>query len=363
MASVWNRGIFVSIYGESHSKAIGVVVDNFPAGIKIDFDEVRKDLQRRSPLKKRAGSTQRMEDDEFEILSGIYDGYTSGAPISAVIYNKSFNSSDYFKIKDLLRPSHADYTAKVRYDGFNDPRGAGHCSGRLTATIVFVGSICKMALRMKKIRSFAHIFSLFDVKDVSFDEIDIDFSEFEKAKEKELTFLDDYKIKKAAKLLNAAKKEGDSIGAVVECGVFGVPAGIGSPMFDGIENYVSNAVFAIPAVKGVEFGKGFSFSNFKGSEVNDEFYIEKGKIKTKTNNNGGILGGISTGMPIVFRVVFKPTPTIFKKQQTVNINSKQNDEIVCTGFHDCCVAVRGVFVVEAAANLAILSQLIYQGRF
>ena len=363
MASFWNNGLKISIFGESYSKAIGVVVDNFPAGIKISFSEIEKDLINRSPLKKRAGTTKRKEKDEFEVLSGIYNGFSTGTPISCVILNSFKDSSSYYEIKNLIRPSHADYGGAIRYNFFNNPKGGGHFSGRLTAAFVFAGSLCKQALRTKGIKTYAHILSVGSVKDLDFQSKDFKFLELENLKEKEISVLNDEKIKDFVNEIENVEKEGNSIGGVVECGVFGVPAGIGSPIFDGIENFVAQIVFSIPAVKGLEFGKGFEFGYMTGFSANDEFYIEDDVIKTKTNNNGGILGGISTGMPIIFKVVFKPTPTIFKKQNSVNLKTKQNQSIICKGNHDSCIAVRGVFVVEAAANVAILSQLVFQGKF
>ncbi len=363
MASVWNNGLKISIFGESYSKAIGVVVDNFPAGIKINFSEIRKDLINRSPTRKRVGSTNRQEKDEFEVLSGIYEGFSTGTPICCVIFNTCDDSSSYDAIKDLIRPSHADYGGALRYKFFNNPKGGGHFSGRLTAALVFAGSLCKQALRTKGIKTFAHILSVGSVKDWDFQSKNFKILELENLKEKNIAVLDDEKIKCIVNEIESVEKEGNSIGGVVECGVFGVPAGIGSPIFDGIENYIAQIVFAIPAVKGLEFGKGFEFKKMIGSVANDEFYVENDVIRTKTNNNGGILGGISTGMPIIFKVVFKPTPTILKKQNSVNLKSRQNKSMVCKGNHDSCIAIRGVFVVEAAANVAMLSQFIFQGNF
>lgn len=363
MASVWNKGLYISIFGESYSNAIGVVLDNFPAGIKLNVKNIKKDMAFRAPLKGLAGATKRKETDEFEIVSGIFNGYSTGSPICAIIYNKSFNFSHYNEIKDLIRPSHADYTARIRYNNFNDFRGGGHLSGRLTAPLVFAGSLCKEALKTKKIETFSHIFSVGKIKDYAFDSLNFNFKDLNSIKKKTIAVLNDEIIKEILNEIENAKKQGDSLGGIVEAGVFGLPAGIGSPIFDGLENFIANIIFSIPAVKGLEFGKGFEFSKMKGSVANDEFYIKNGKIKTKTNNNGGILGGISNGMPVILKVVFKPTPTIFKEQNTVNLKLKRNEKILCSGFHDVCIATRGVFVVEAALNVAILSSLIFQGEF
>ena len=363
MACVFSRGLNISIFGESHSKAIGVVLDNFPHGIYLDLKEIEKDLLKRAPFLKRKGSTNRVEKDSFEIISGVYNGYTTGAPICALIYNENFDSSSYFKFKDLIRPSHADYTAKIRYDFFNDERGGGNFSGRLTAALVFAGSVCKKALEKKGVSVFSHIYSIGKIKDLSFEEICVDLENISEIEDRELCVLDISKIKDMEKEIESVEKCGDSIGGIVECGVFNMPAGIGSPIFDGVENFVADLMFSIPGVKGVEFGKGFSFGKMKGSCANDEWFLENGKIKTKTNNNGGLLGGISTGMPIIFRVCFKPTPSILKEQNTVNLKLKKNEKIKLFGSFDSCIATRGVFVVKAACYVAILSQFIYQRKF
>lgn len=363
MASVWSNGITISIFGESYSKGIGVVIDNFPCGVFINFKDINKNMKLRGPLSHTVGASGRREDDRFEVLSGIYKNYTTGTPISVIIYNKALSQSSYSYIKNTPRPSHADFTGGIRYNFFNDERGGGHFSGRLTAPIVFAGSVCQQALIKKKIKVFAHIYSISDVKDFEIENYGSSLHELYKLKEKDIAVLDSEKINIIKEKVELAKKCGDSLGGVVECAVFGMPAGIGSPMFDGIENYISSAMFAIPAVKGIEFGKGFEFGNMKGSNGNDEFYIKDGVVRTKTNNNGGILGGISTGMPIVFKVAFKPTPTIFKLQNTVNLKLSKNCKILCRGYHDSCIALRGVVVVEAAANIAILSQLVYQGKY
>lgn len=363
MASVWSNGLNISIFGESYSKGIGVVIDNFPCGVPINFKDINKNMKLRAPLSHRVGVSGRKEYDKLEVLSGIYKHHTTGTPISAIIYNKALCKSFYNQIKYTPRPSHADFTGGLRYNFFNDERGGGHFSGRLTAPIVFAGSVCQQALIKKNIKVFAHIYSVDGVKDFEIESYSSNLPELYKLKEKYIAVLNNKKINIIKDKVEFAKKQGDSLGGVVECAIFGMPAGIGSPMFDGIENYISSIMFAIPAVKGIEFGKGFEFGEMKGSNGNDEFYIKDGVVKTRTNNNGGILGGISTGMPIVFRVAFKPTPTIFKLQNTVNLKLNKNCKILCKGHHDSCIVLRGVVVVEAAANIAILSQLIYQGKY
>lgn len=363
LACLFDKGLKVSIFGESYSKGIGVVLDNFPCGVPVNLKEIEKDLLKRAPSRKRKGSTKREENDSFEIISGVYKGYTTGAPICAIIKNENSDSSNYERFKDIIRPSHADYTAKIRYDSFNDIRGGGNFSGRLTASLVFAGSLCRKALERKNVEIFAHILSIGNVKDLSFDEIDIGEYDFSALEEKSICAFDDYKIKEMEKEIEFCEREGDSLGGVVECCAINMPVGIGSPIFDGIENFIANIVFSIPAVKGIEFGKGFSFGNMTGSCANDEWVLDGEVIKTKTNNNGGILGGISTGMPIIFRVVFKPTPTILKEQDTVNLKLKRNERVRFSGNFDSCIATRGVFAVKAACSVAILAQFIYQGKF
>lgn len=367
MASVWNRGLKFSIFGESHGKAIGVVVDNLPSGFEIDFDKIKSFTKRRVQASFKFGCAMRCEPDEFEILSGIFEGKTTGSPVCAVAFNKKINSKPYEKLKNLLRPGHADYTAFKRYGGFNDFRGAGHLSGRLTAALVFVGALCEQLLAHKNIKCFAHISSVGKVVDSSF--LDEKFSNggcllnLDEAKKNAVVVLNKKIIPEIEAEVKKHSEQGNSIGGVVECAIFGVEAGVGSPMFDRIENYLADLIFAIPAVKGIEFGLGFEAARLTGLENNDEFIVENGSIKTKTNNCGGVLGGISTGMPIVFKVAIKPTPTIFKEQQFVNIKTLEQSVLCFEGNHDSCIVLRAVVVVEAVANIAMVSQLLNQGLF
>ena len=363
VASVWNKGLCVSIFGESHGEAIGVTIDNVPPGIEIDFQRVDKFLSRRAPSSHKTGSTSRSESDKFKVLSGIYKGKTAGTPICAVTQNEDFTSSDYENIEFLPRPGHADFTGSIRYEFSNDPRGGGHFSGRLTAPITFVGAICEQMLEHKGIRTFAHISSIGNIKDLKFCTKNITINQLEEMAKKSIAVLDDSIIAPITDKINRLAKEGDSVGGTVECVVLGVPAGIGSPIFDGLENHISCLAFAIPGVKGIEFGAGFACAHMLGSENNDEFYIEDEKILTKTNNHGGVLGGISSGMPIIFNVAIKPTPTISKKQRSVNLKTLKCEEISVCGRHDSCIAIRAVPVVESVANIAILSQIICQGEF
>lgn len=363
MASIWNKGLCISVFGESHGESVGVYIDNVPPGIEIDFERVEKFLSRRAPLPHKVGSTSRTESDKFKVISGIFKGKTAGTPICAITQNEGFRSADYEAIEFLARPGHADFTGSIRYKFSNDPRGGGHFSGRLTAPVTFAGAICEQILELKGIRTFAHISSIGDIKDLKFCTKKPTIAQLEEMSKKSIAVLDDSIIDPVTEKISRLAMEGDSVGGTVECVVLGVPAGIGSPIFDGIENHISCLAFGIPGVKGIEFGAGFACAKMLGSENNDEFYIEDEKIRTKTNNHGGILGGISTGMPIIFNVAVKPTPTISKKQKTVNMKTLKSQEISARGRHDSCIAIRAVPVVESVANIAILSQIIYQGEF
>lgn len=361
MSSTWNKTLKLSIFGESHGEAIGVVVDNLPAGEKIDLEEVKLLMARRAPGGK-AGSTSREEKDKPEILSGVLNGLTTGAPLCAVIHNTNTRSSDYGNISTLARPGHADFTGYIRYNGYNDIRGGGHFSGRLTAPLVFAGAIAQQILERKNVFCGAHILSIHGVSDLEYNAVSPTIEEITSARHKDFPVLNDklgYKMKNE---IEAARLNSDSVGGIVECIAVGVPAGIGSPMFDGIENDISSIVFGIPAVRGIEFGKGFASTELYGSEHNDEFFIDNNDVKTKTNNHGGVLGGITSGMPIHFKVAFKPTPSIAQQQRTVDYKEKKDSLIEIKGRHDSCLVPRAVPVVEAAANIAILSQMLQQGK-
>ena len=347
----------VSIFGESHGAGIGVVIDGLPAGIELDTEKILSFMARRAP-KKDGMSTRRSEKDTPEILSGFYNGKTTGTPLSAVIRNTDTRSQDYGNIVSAARPGHADYTGYMRYNGANDPRGGGHFSGRLTAPLVFAGAVCGQILEKRGINSCAHILAIDGVYDESFDTLDISEDTMESIKCRTMPVIDESKGDEMKEHVRAAAEALDSVGGIVECAVIGLPAGIGSPMFDGLENRISQAVFGIPAVKAIAFGKGFGFAEMRGSEANDPMYMDNGTVKTSTNNNGGIYGGISSGMPVIFTVAVKPTPSIAQPQKTVDFISGQNAELVIKGRHDACIVPRAVPVVEAAVNIAVLSFLI-----
>jgi chorismate synthase len=302
-----------------------------------------------------AFATKRKEDDEFTIVSGIVDGVTTGAPICAIIHNTDTHSKDYSKFYDTPRPSHSDFPAFVKFDGFNDIRGGGHFSARLTAPLVFVGSMCKQVLASKGIEIFSHLYSVKDIYDDDFSKFKIE--DYKKIKEKNFPVLNDVKGEEMKIEIEKTRNLLDSVGGMIECGVFGMPIGIGDPFFDSMESVIAHMIFSIPAVKGIEFGAGFEVAKKYGSENNDLYILENGEIQTKTNNAGGINGGLSTGMPIIFKTAFKPTPSIYKEQETLNIKTKEQETLKIDGRHDPCVAVRAVPVVEAATAIAILDML------
>lgn len=360
MSGVWGKNIKLSIFGESHGNAIGITIDGLLPGIELDIDYIKRELERRMPGKNKL-STARKEADQFEILSGYFNNKTTGSPLSAIIRNSDQHSKDYSKLKNLMRPGHADYTGNIRYKGFNDYRGGGHFSGRITAPLVFAGAVAKQILAEKGILIGSHIKSIANVEDESFDKVNIEDSLLSDLLKEEFPTINKEKGVEMRKLIIDAKGELDSVGGVVETAVLNLPVGIGSPFFYSVESHLSHMIFSIPAVKGIEFGEGFDISKLRGSEANDEYYMENDKVKTRTNNNGGILGGITNGMPIVFRTAFKPTASIARLQHTIDIEKHENAELEITGRHDPCIVQRAVPVVEAAAAIAILD-LMYDIR-
>ena len=309
-------------------------------------------MARRAPGKSSL-STPRKESDIPEILSGYFEGKTTGTPLCAIIRNSNTKSKDYSKLKDVMRPGHADYTGAVRYKGFNDYRGGGHFSGRITAPLVFAGAICKQILEVKGIIVSAHINSIGKIKDCSFLESDISDELLNSFKENELPLINTKLEDEMRQEILSTRSSGDSIGGTIECAILGVSPGIGDPFFDSVESTLAHLMFSVPAVKGIEFGKGFDISKMRGSEANDEYYLENGNIKTKTNNNGGILGGITNGMPIIFNVAIKPTASIFKEQNTVNIVTMEETTLCIEGRHDPCIVQRALPVIEAVAAIGI----------
>lgn len=359
MSSSFGKAIRITIFGQSHSEGIGVVIDGLPAGEPIDLEQVQRFMERRAPGR-NAFSTSRKEGDVPRILSGLFEGKTCGAPLCAVIENTNTRSKDYEQLKDLPRPGHADYTAWVKYGGANDYRGGGHFSGRLTAPLCFAGAVCLQILERQGIQIGAHILSIHDKTDTPFDPVAVSEADFRAVREKAFPVRDDAAGERMQAAIADAKTRLDSVGGVVECAVTGLPAGVGEPMFDGLESWLAAAIFAIPAVKGVDFGEGFEVASRFGSENNDAFFLDNsGSVRTQTNRHGGSLGGISSGMPLLFRAAFKPTPSIAREQQTISISRRENTPLAITGRHDPCVVPRAVPCVEAAAAVALLD-LIYR---
>lgn len=353
MSSTFGKNLKISLFGESHSKAIGVVLDGLPSGFTIDFNKIKDDLSKRAPGKDEI-STKRREPDTPHIICGLVNNTTTGTPLCAIIENKDQRPADYDKISNLLRPGHADYTNFIKYNGFNDKHGAGHSSGRLTAPLVFAGSICRQILNKQGIEIGSHILSVHDVQDVEFNSIDIKPKLLKDLASSDFPVIDSSIKQKMIDKINFAKVALNSVGGIIECAVIGIKPGVGSPIFDNVESKISSIIFSIPGVKGIEFGLGFECSKIYGSENNDSFIIKNDKISTKTNNHGGILGGITSGMPIIFKAAFKPTSSIGLEQDTVNIKTCSDEKLKITGRHDPCIVKRAPVIVEGAAAIAIL---------
>ncbi|WP_139903357.1 chorismate synthase [Clostridium thermarum] len=356
MSGVWGKKIQYSIFGESHGAAIGITISGLPAGLKLDFDLIKKEMQRRAP-----GSsdlvTPRKEEDNFEILSGYFEGRTTGTPLCAIIRNKNTQSSDYTNLRYAMRPGHADYSGRVKYKGFNDFRGSGHFSGRITAGLVFAGAIAKQILVEKGIKIISHVNSIYNIKDTSLDLTNISEDIINKLSTIPFPVIDDKATEKMKQCIRKAKEEKNSVGGVVECAILNIPPGIGDPFFDSLESTLAHLLFSVPAVKAVEFGKGFEITTMKGSQANDPYYIDNGTIKTSSNNNGGIIGGITNGMPVIFRCAIKPTASISLEQNTVDIIDMNNTTLTVEGRHDPCIVPRVLPVIEAVSALAVLEHI------
>lgn len=364
MSTFLGNHIKFSIFGQSHGAAIGCVIDGLPAGITVDEDVLAAFMARRAPGSSPL-ATSRKEPDLPKIVSGLYNGKTCGAPLCAMIENTNTRSGDYANLAETPRPGHADYTARIRYKGFADMRGGGHFSGRLTAPLCIVGGICLQALEARGIRIGAHILSIADVYDDPFNAVD-PAAQMEALRGKTFPVIRDAADEEMHAAVLAAKGVGDSVGGMIECAATGVPAGLGEPMFDGMENRIAKILFGIPALRGVSFGdmpdaksSVFPFSARRGSENNDAFRMnENGDVVTETNHCGGILGGITNGMPIVFTCGIKPTPSIGTEQDSVNLTDKENCRMTVVGRHDPCIIPRAVPCVEAAAAVAIFDALL-----
>ncbi len=358
MSSYFGKNIHVSIFGQSHSDAIGVTVDDLPAGESVDLEKLQQFLDRRAPGRD-ATATPRKEGDILEVLCGLWEGKTCGAPLTAIIRNTNTRSQDYDKLRDLPRPAHADYTAQVKYGGHQDARGGGHFSGRLTGPLCIAGGVAKQILERRGIQVMAHVDSIRGIKDTRFDplchhnlpQLSANFP-----------VLDSEVGEKMRAEILEIHSRGDSVGGSIECIATGLPAGLGSPMMEGMESRLSQLLFSIPAVKGVEFGAGFDVANMLGSENNDPFIVENDKIITESNHSGGILGGISNGMPLILRAAFKPTPSISMEQRTVSLSENAPASLVIHGRHDPCILPRAVPVVEAAVALVLLDLLLNETK-
>ena len=354
MSSTYGENLKLTIFGQSHGAAIGMTLDGIPAGLPLDFDELQTFLNRRAPGQNN-WSTPRKEGDRPEFLAGILDGFTCGAPIASVIHNTNTRSGDYANLKDCPRPGHADYTAQIKYGGFQDAAGGGHFSGRLTAPLCIAGGLCKQWLAERGIRVAARIASIAGVTDdfevntlnPQLDLIGTDFPVFSPDAGARMR-----------EIIAEARSECDSVGGIIECYITGVPAGLGEPMFGGVESRIAQIVYGVPAVKAVEFGIGREAADLRGSQCNDAFTVENGQIRTVTNNAGGILGGITNGMPLIFRAAIKPTPSIARPQQSVSLRNAQEQELVVKGRHDPCIVPRAVPVIEAAAAIALFDLIL-----
>jgi len=359
MSSIWGNKLKISIFGESHGEAIGVVMDNLPPGIELDLDFIEGQMMRRAPGKNNL-STKRNESDKPKILSGLFNLKTTGAPLCAVIYNEDTHSKDYSILKDNMRPGHSDYPAFVKYSGSNDYRGGGHFSGRITAPLLFAGAVAMQILKKhKNIKIGSRIKRIYDVEDnKKLNITDINEDLISDLNSMDFPVLTGEKSNEMKSAILKAKEECDSVGGIVETFVINFDAGYGQPFFDSVESRMAHMIFSIPAIKGIEFGEGFDISKMLGSESNDPYYIKDDKILASSNNNGGIIGGITNGMPIIFRTAIKPTPSISKQQNTVNLSSMENTELLITGRHDPCIVQRALPVIEGAAALVILDLIL-----
>ena len=343
----------LSIFGESHGPAIGIVIDGIPAGTPIDEEAIARDMSRRAPGQDPT-ATSRKEPDRVRIVSGLFEGRATGAPLCGMIENTNTRSGDYAQLRTRMRPGHADYAGHIKYGGYNDPRGGGHFSGRLTAPLVFAGSIARQLLASRGIEIAAHIAAIGGVCDTPFDPVHVSGETLCALREKPFALLDPAKEAPMRTRVDIAKAALDSVGGVIECAATGVPAGVGSPFFGSVESVVSQLLFSVPAVKAVEFGDGMALSAMQGSSANDEMTFADGRVLCKTNHNGGVTGGITNGMPIILRAAIKPTPSIAKAQSTINLETGEDVTLSISGRHDPCIVPRAVVVIESALAIALL---------
>lgn len=360
MSSVMGERIKLTIFGESHGPSIGVVIDGLPAGIELDLEEICREMKRRAPGQSKL-ATPRKEADEFLIESGFFEGKTTGMALCARIPNTNAHSKDYSKLKSTMRPSHGDYPGYVKFHGCNDYRGGGSFSGRLTAPLVFAGAVAKQLLAQEDIFVGSHIASIAGIMDKPFNPLGETKETLLEPGKNYLALLDPAIVEPITEVIQNAQKEKDSVGGTIECMAIGLPVGLGEPYFDSVESRLSHALFSVPAVKGIEFGDGFNLGGMRGSVANDPMTYISGKVRCTSNHNGGILGGLTNGMPLVFRVVVKPTPSIGRVQHTVDVAAKENTTLEVTGRHDPCIVPRAVPVIEAVTAWTLLD-LLYMAK-
>lgn len=358
MSNTIGKNYKLTVFGESHGKSIGVIIDGLPTGVNLDIDEINFEMDRRRPGKNKV-STARNEKDQVEIQSGFFDDETTGSALCGIINNNNTKSKDYSELMKKMRPSHSDYPAKIKYNGFNDIRGGGQFSGRLTAPVVFAGAIAKQVLAEQNIFVGSHIKSIKNIVDAEFTTETLKKETLDKLRSKTIPTLNEEKASEMEAEILKFKEQQDSVGGVVEACILNLPVGIGEPLFDSFESNLAHFIFSIPGVKGLEFGAGFDITKMVGSEANDEYYYdEDGNVKTYSNNNGGILGGITNGMPVTLKVAFKPTPSISKEQRTVNLETGENTTMAIHGRHDPCIVQRALVVVESVLAIVTLDMLL-----
>ncbi len=357
MSSDIGKNLRLSIFGESHGEAVGCVINGLPAGVKLDMDKIYADMLRRAPGKDKT-STPRLEKDIPHIISGVLNGVTTGAPLAMLIENTNAKSADYGNVMTTPRPSHSDYPAFIKYNGANDIRGGGHFSGRLTAPLVFAGAVAKQILAEKGISIGAHILKIGSVNDCSFDYLNVNKELLERLSSSAFSVIGDAAEKAMRNEIENARMNRDSVGGIIECAAVGLPVGLGANMFSTVEGRLSEILFGVPAVKGVEFGAGFSFGEMKGSDANDQYCLKNNKVSLMSNNNGGVLGGMTTGAPLILSVAIKPTPSISQPQKSVNLQTMKEESLVIKGRHDPCIVVRAVPVIEAAVAFGLLDLMV-----
>ncbi len=363
MGANFGKNYRISLFGESHGIALGTNIDGIPAGTELDIDFIKEEMKRRAPGRSKL-TTPRVEKDEFEILSGFVDGKTTGTPLAMIVRNRDQRSKDYSELAKKPRPGHADWSGMNRYKGFNDIRGSGHFSGRITTSIVFAGAIAKQLLKEKGILIGAHIKSLNNIEDRDFKESDITEENIDRLREMVLPTLTEGIAGEMESAILMAREESNSLGGIVELMVTGLKPGIGDPFFESMESELARMIFSIPSTKGIEFGAGFGITRMTGYEANDEMYFDKnGNIRSYTNNNGGIIGGITTGMPISFKVAIKPTASIEKIQKTVNLETGKDDILEVKGRHDPVIVPRAIVVLESATAIVILDRLLESRKY